>query len=175
MWFTSWSGKTSVWTILHTHAAALLHTYTVKKNSARIHTDAHPKWQRCHTHAAPPAAIPALWRKTLWPLLVRRIQDFCFGSLHVQTQIHITRSRHTYIHTCACTGLLTHRRINRKQPKQTVDYTSHYSSRESHQSIWHEAWLSGKWGMLSHMLSLAWHHLHWCEPRLDHYLSTWLK
>lgn len=37
MWFTSWSGKTSVWTILHTHAAALLHTYTEKKNQC-----AHP-------------------------------------------------------------------------------------------------------------------------------------
>lgn len=37
MWFTSWSGKTSVWTILHTHAAALLHTYTEKKKQC-----AHP-------------------------------------------------------------------------------------------------------------------------------------
>lgn len=52
---------------------------------------------------------------------------------------------------------------NRKQPKQTLDYTSHYSSRESHKSWWHEAWLSWKWGMLSHTLALHWDHLHWCK------------
>lgn len=36
-----------------------------------------------------------------------------------------------YIHIYA----LSHRCKNRGQPKQTLDYTSHYGSRESHQSM----------------------------------------
>lgn len=98
-------------------------------------------------------------------------------SHHCTCKRRYTLQAHTSIYTHMCTNAsqLTHRRINRKKPKQTLDYTSQYSSRESHQSIWHEAWLSWKWRMLSHTLSWAWHHLHWCEPRLDHYLQTWLK
>lgn len=48
----------------------------------------------------------------------------------------------TITHAHTYTGQIR-RGINRKQPKQTLDYSSYYSSRESHQSIWHEAGLSG--------------------------------
>lgn len=157
MWFTSWPGKTSVWTVLHTHATALLDTYIHKGKKSLIHMriNASPEWQSCcHTvhfcNSSP--------EDRSWPLFLTGFMIFCFTSLRTPDQINIT-----HIH-----GL-----INRKRPKQTLDSTSHCSSRESHQSIWHEAWLSWKWGMLSHTLSSVWLYLHWCEPRLDHYLWTW--
>ena len=158
-----------------THACSGIDTHMHEKLHTLMHINTHTN----DSFAGSPLLYPrcyscSLERRLRWPF----VRGFRFSFLDHCTRWH-RYIWHTYInthtHICTYTGSLAHRRINRKQPKQTLDYTSHYSSRESHQSIWHEAWLSWKWGMLSHTLSLDWHRLDWCELRLLHYLRTWLK
>lgn len=149
-----------------THACNGIDTHMHEKLHTLMHINTHTNDSVHCVHFFTPAAISALQR------------EGCGSHLSVDSGFPFWIIAHTggyILHTYINTHTHLHRRINRKQPKQTLDYTSHYSSRESHQSIWHEAWLSWKWGMLSHTLSLNWHHLHWCEPSLDHYLQTWLK
>lgn len=119
------------------------------------------KWQSCchHTELLHPCCFSCSLEKK------RGCGSHLSGGFRLSFSDHFTCGHRYYIHQYVHTHSVCIRTqcTNSKQPKQTLDYTSHYGSRESHLSIWHEAWLSWKWGMLSHTLSLDWHHLHWCE------------
>lgn len=151
-----------------THACRSIATHMHKKqtkNKTLMHVNTHPNDNVAVTEKAT-LLQPHCYLETKLCRLFSQYSSYLFWII-----------AHVHIHfpMCTYTSQLTDRGINRKQPKQTLDYTSQYNSRESHQSVWHEAWLSWKWGMLSHTLSLVWHHLHQCEPRMDLYLWTWLK
>lgn len=114
-----------------THACNGIDTHMHEKFHTLLHIRTYANDSVAVTeHTSSPLPLLGLSREKVVVAIRQRIQVFLFGSLHMQAKIYIT-----YLHQCTYTGSLTHRRINRKQPKQTLDYTSHCSSRESHQSI----------------------------------------
>lgn len=120
-----------------THARSGTYTPLHEKNNLHTHINTRTNDRVAVTgYTSTPLLLFLLSRKKVAVAICQRIQAFLFGSFHMQAQIlHTSINAHTHIQHALTQVHLHTECTNRKQPKQTLDYTSHYSSRESHQSI----------------------------------------
>jgi len=67
----------------------------------------------------------------IYDMLTVYLHTHSLTHTHTHTHTHSHTHTHACMHKCIYTVLLTHRRMNRKQPKQTLGSTSHCGSREA--------------------------------------------